>query len=204
MLYTWSQANPILAVLAFSALIILGMVLIVPVSIQAMASGFIFGLSKGFTIMCIAGLAGFGVAFLLGRSLARPWIENWVSQRPEFAAIDKAINQSGLVVVILARLSMILPYNLLNYSFGLTAVRMRDYLLGSAVGMLPGLFLFVYLGSAATDIAAVVSGELELGDYDLLIGGFGLLAVVVAATLITRIARKVLREELEDSEKRTL
>ncbi len=199
-LYEWSQMNQGLAMLAFLVLIVLGMVLMVPVSIQAMAAGFIFGLSKGFLVMWLAGLAGFAAAFLIGRSLARHWIETWVSHRPEFVAIDKAIHQRGLLVVILTRLAMILPYNLLNYSLGLTAVRLRDYLMGSAIGMLPGIFLFVFIGTSATDIAAILSGELKLGDYDLLIAGIGLLAVATVVALITRVAQKTLKEELGNPE----
>ncbi len=172
----------------------------VPVSIQAMAAGFIFGLGKGFLVMWLAGLAGFAAAFLVGRSLARHWIETWVTKRPEFVAIDKAIHQTGLMVVILTRLSMILPYNLLNYSLGLTAVRLRDYLIGSAIGMVPGIFLFVYIGAGATDIADILSGDLQLGDYELLIGGIGLLAVAAVVVLITRVAKKALKEELENTE----
>jgi uncharacterized membrane protein YdjX (TVP38/TMEM64 family) len=72
--------------------------------------------------MYLAGLTGFAAAFLLGRRLARPWIKKWARRRPDFAAIDKAINQKGLVIVILARLAQVPPYNLLNYSFGLTSV----------------------------------------------------------------------------------
>ena len=199
-LYQWSQMNQGLAVLAFMVLIVLGMVIMVPVSIQAMAAGFTFGLGKGFLVMWLAGLAGFAAAFLVGRSLARHWIETWVTKRPEFAAVDKAIHQTGLMVVILTRLSMILPYNLLNYSLGLTAVRLRDYLIGSAIGMVPGIFLFVFIGAGATDIAAILSGELQLGDYDLLIGGIGLLAVATVVVLITRVAQKALKEELENPE----
>jgi len=196
----WSQLNPKIAILAFSGMVVLGMVLMFPVSIQAMAAGFIFGLGKGFVVMCLAGLTGFAVAFLLGRRLARPVIEKWVRRRPEFSAIDEAINQKGLMVVILARLSQVLPYNLLNYSFGLTSVSLWDYVLGSAVGMLPGIFMFVFLGTTATNIAAVLSGKLDLGEYQLWIWGFGLIALVAIVALITRVAQKALRDQLESPE----
>jgi uncharacterized membrane protein YdjX (TVP38/TMEM64 family) len=198
-LFGWSQLNPNLALLAFSGLIVLGMVLMFPVSIQSMAAGFIFGLNKGFAVMCLGGLIGFTAAFLVGRSLARPWIEKWAGRRPEIAAIDKAIKQKGLVVVILARLSQILPYNLLNYSFGLTSVSLRDYVVGSAVGMLPGIFMFVFLGTTATDIAAIMSGKTELGDFDLWIGAFGVLVLAMAVTVITRVAQKALKDQMEHS-----
>lgn len=198
-LHSWSQDNPIMAVLAFSVFVVIAMILVVPVSIQAMSAGFFFGLGKGLLLMCIAGLTGFVVAFLLGRSLFRPWIEAWLGHRPEFAAIDKAIHQNGLLVVLLTRLSLIIPYNLLNYSLGLTTVGIRDYLLGSAIGMLPGLFLFVFVGSSATDIAAIMSGESQFGDYDVLIGVFGVLVIFAGFTAIKRVAKRLMREELEKS-----
>ena len=120
-------------------------------------------------------------------------------RRPDFVSIDEAIREKGFVIVMLARLALILPYNVLNYSFGLTAVSMRDYMLGSAVGMLPGIFLFVFIGTTATDIAAIVSGEVELGEYNLWLGGIAVLAVVAAVTLITRVAKKALRDNLENT-----
>ena len=197
----WSEHHPILAVLAFSGLVVLGMVVMLPVSIQAMTAGFLFGLTKGFAIMCLAGLTGFTAAFLVGRSLARPWVAKWAKRRPEFAAIDQAMSERGLALVILARLSQVLPYNLLNYSFGLTSVGLRDYIVGSAVGMLPGIFMFVFIGTTATDIAAIVNGELELGGLELWIGGVGLLLVAAAVVLITRFARRSLKEQLKNPEK---
>ena len=98
------------------------------------------------------------------------------------------------------RLSMILPYNLLNYALGLTAVRLRDYLIGSAIGMVPGIFLFVFFGATATDIAVIMSGELELGNYHWLMVVFGLVAVLVTVMLITRTAQSALKEQLDNPE----
>lgn len=198
-LYEWSRVSPGQAFVVFGCLIVLSMVLMVPVSIQAMGAGFIFGLGKGYALMCLAGLLGFVAAFQVGRTLARPWIAHRVRGRPEFVAIDQAIHRKGLAIVVLARLSLVLPYNLLNYSFGLTGVRLRDYALGSAIGMLPGLFMFVFIGTTATNVAAIMSGEVELGDYNLYIGIFGVLVIAGVVTLITRMASKALKVQLQEA-----
>jgi uncharacterized membrane protein YdjX (TVP38/TMEM64 family) len=195
-LYDWSVENPGQALAVYAVIVVFGMVLMVPISVLAMAAGFTFGLTKGILVIFLAGLAGSVLAFQLGRSLARPWIENRVSRRPDFAAVDGAIRRGGLLVVVLARLSLVLPYNLLNYSFGLTGVSLRDYVLGSAIGMLPPMFMFVFVGTTATNVAAIVNGELSLGDYDMLIGGFGILVIAVAVLFITRMARKALKAQL--------
>jgi uncharacterized membrane protein YdjX (TVP38/TMEM64 family) len=197
----WSTDHPLAAALAFSALVVLAMVIMLPVSIQAMAAGFLFGLGQGFLVMYLAGLAGFTVAFLAGRFLARPWVATLAQRRPEFASIDLAMHQRGLVLVLLARLSQVLPYNLLNYFLGLTAVKLKDYVAGSAIGMLPGIFLFVFIGTTATDIAAIFRGEVDDVGSSLWIAGAGILLLAAALLLITRTARRALKARLAAAEK---
>ena len=58
----------------------------------------------------------------------------------------------GFPIVLLARLSPLIPYNLLNYGLSITAVRFRDYLLATWIGMLPAIVLYVYTGSLANSL----------------------------------------------------
>ena len=59
-----------------------------------------------------------------------------------------ALGEQGLKIVLLTRLSPIFPFNLLNYAFGLTDVKLWQYVLASWIGMIPGTIMYVYLGSA--------------------------------------------------------
>lgn len=197
-LRAWIQAYPVAGAMLFAVLIVLGMLLLVPVSLQAMTCGFLFGAGAGFALMCIGGLAGFAAAFLAGRGLARPWVERVVSERPGFASIDAAVRNRGFTVVLLTRLSLVVPYNLLNYALGLTAVSMRDYLLASAVGMLPGLFLFVFIGSTATEFGEILTGEAVPSDQNLLFTLGGLVLLALLMIVLTGAARRILRQELEN------
>ena len=100
----------------------------------------------------------------------------------------------GLKIVTLLRLSPVFPFNLLNYGLGLTNVRLRDYVI-ACFGMLPGTLLYVYYGKLAGDVAAVAAGagpERGVGYWVVL--GIGLVATVVVTTLVTRTARRALRE----------
>ena len=65
-------------------------------------------------------------------------------------------------MVLLTRLILLLPFPALNYSHGLTDVRLRDYLAGTMIGMVPAIFLFVYLGTLASGIADIVNGRVSL------------------------------------------
>lgn len=80
----------------------------------------------------------------------------WHAEYPRFTAIDEGVQQDGAKIVFLLRLSPLLPFNLLNYGLGITKVQFTDYAVASWLGMLPGTFAYVYLGSvgkAAVDAA---------------------------------------------------
>ena len=151
-------------------------------------------MQKGIAFVFIAATLGSSAAFLISRYLARRAIEGKLKGNQKFSSIDRAIGEQGLKIVFLLRLSPIFPFNLLNYGLGLTKVRFRDYVLAS-FGMLPGTVLYVYYGKIIGDVTAIASGaSIEKGSeyYTVLI--IGLLATIVVTTLVTRTARKALKE----------
>ena len=124
-----------------------------------------------------------------------------MEKHPRFAAIDEAIGESGFKIVFLLRLSPIFPFNLLNYALGVTRVRFRDYVIASLLGMLPGTFLYVYLGSLVTNASELLSGKRpEAGIWGQVLYWGGLAATLLVTVLITRIARKALDRALQRKE----
>src|SRR5437762_11549486 len=93
------------------------------------------------------------VVFLVGRGLARSWVEAKVAGSPRFRALDRAVAEQGFRIVLLTRLSPVFPFTLLNYAFSLTRVSFRDYVLASWIGMFPGTVLYVYLGWLVKQLA---------------------------------------------------
>jgi len=137
----------------------------------------------------------------LGRTFARRAIEAKVSGNPRFHALDQAVKREGFKIVLLMRLSPVFPFNLLNYAFGLTQVSFRDYVLASWIGMLPGTIMYVYLGSAAQNLAALSTGQAAGGAGRQVLFGLGLLATVTVTVFVTRLARKTLDELAPTMEK---
>ena len=180
---------------------ILACILMVPGLIITIAAGFLFGLLRGMIVVSIASTIGACAAFLIGRTLARRWIEQRVRKQPKFAAIDSAVGKEGFKIVLLTRLSPIFPFNLLNYAYGLTKVKFRSYAVASWIGMIPGTIMFVYIGSAirkaGTSLAEVESGTGQgtLGKTILFWGG--LLIAVFVAGFVTRISRKALHQAVD-------
>jgi uncharacterized membrane protein YdjX (TVP38/TMEM64 family) len=135
---------------------------------------------------------GASVAFLVGRSVAREWIEKKVAAHPRFRALDAAVAAQGFKIVLLTRLSPVLPFNLLNYAFSLTRVSFRDYVLASWLGMLPGTILYVYIGSTVGALADVVAGKVEKSPAQQVFFYAGLAATLAVTVFVTRIAKRAL------------
>ncbi|MDF1562908.1 MAG: TVP38/TMEM64 family protein [Deltaproteobacteria bacterium] len=188
----WSAGLGVMAPVILGAAYVPAAVLMLPGSVLTLGTGFVAGLGPGFLAVWNGATLGATVAFLLGRTVARPWVEAKVKDSPRFRAVQEAVAQRGLRIVLLLRLSPIFPFNLLNYALGVTGVRLRDYVLGTWLGMIPGALMYVYVGTAAKDLAEVAAGKASGGLATKAFFVFGLLVTIVVTVWITRIARKAL------------
>ena len=193
---TWAAAHPEPSALVFIALYVLATVCLVPGLILTLAGGAIFGLARGVALVSAGSVLGASAAFFIGRTLAREWTRQRIAAWPRFRALDGALGEHGFSIVLLTRLSPLLPFNLLNYAYGITAVRPRDYIVASWLGMLPATVLYVYAGSAAASLAQVLSGRVRTGRTPIVLLVVGLAATVAVAALVTRLARRRLEHEL--------
>jgi len=179
-------------------------VLLLPGFPLTVAAGAIFGplwggwgLLWGTLTVAVGANFGAALALLIGRYFARDKVAKWAESYPRFSAVDRAIETGGWKIVALLRLSPALPFNLQNYLYGLTGIRFWTCVLTSVVAMLPGTFLYVYIGYigrvGAEAAAAGGEGTANLGKYIML--GLGLLATVVVTVYITKAAKRALAEQ---------
>ena len=195
-LQTWVEENPSWSIPATVGLIVIGILLMLPASVMMMVSGFLFGLTKGFFVVWLAVLLASTTAFWIARRLARPMVERRLATKPSFMAMDRAIRRKGFYVVLLTRLILILPFPALNYSHGLTDVRLRDYVAGTMIGMVPPIFLFVYLGTLASNVADIMNGEVMLDGGQLLAAIVGGVVILLLVVVMIITARKALQGEI--------
>jgi uncharacterized membrane protein YdjX (TVP38/TMEM64 family) len=193
----WVEALGALAWGIFVVTYIVAAVLIIPGSILTLTAGLMFGLPLGVVLVSAGSVLGAASAFLVGRFLARDWVRERVAHMPSFNALDMATRHEGFLIVLLARLSPLFPFNLLNYGLGLTAVRFRDYFLASWIGMLPATVLYVYVGTLARDITEITAGQVEGGLAGRILLVAGLIATLILTILITRKATGTLRRHLQ-------
>ena len=171
----------------FFAVQTLAMLLLVPAWIFPLAAGAVFGMGWGLLAAMAGALAASLAAFLLARSALRERLASAARGNKVFKALDGAVAKDGWKVVALVRLSPILPSGMKSYFLGLTRVRLADYASASAVAMLPGILLKVYIGAAGR--GAVTEG----GALNWTLFAAGIVATAVLTVLVGRKARRTLK-----------
>jgi len=162
-----------------------------PGSVMTIGAGLAFGLWRGFAVVSAGATLGAALAFLVARYFVRSRVEKAAKDNPKFAAMDEAIGKEGWKMVVLLRLSPLLPFNLSNYLYGVTKISFWPYLTASWVGMLPGTFLYVYLGAAGKEASDGSSSE----PWKWVLLGAGLVATVVVTIWISRLAKKAVPQK---------
>jgi len=199
--YAWIESLGVAGYGVYAASYILATVFFFPGSILTIGAGLLFGVITGSILVSISSVAGAALAFLVARYLARERIEKKFGKNRKFAAIDGAIGREGWKIVLLLRLTPLLPFNLSNYLYGLTSVAFWPYVLASWIGMIPGTILYVYIGSLGKTAAEAAAGGADTGK--LALNAVAFLATIAVTVYVTKIARKALKDAQLDPESGT-
>lgn len=111
--------------------------------------GLFFGWVTGAALALAGALIGAVLAFEIGRRLGREAVDRLL--RGRLARVDGLLDRHGFGAVVAVRLVPVLPYTVVNYASGVTRLRRRDYVLGTALGMVPGSLAYSALGAWGTD-----------------------------------------------------
>lgn len=170
-------------ILAYLIATVLGL----PNIILILVGGSLFGVLKGTIASSAADIVGAMICFGIGRTFARQWIKRWLQKNPRFIQIDQAVEHNGWKVLLLTRLSPLVPSSMLNYGFSCTRVNVWHYAFFSWLGMLPVIALYTYMGSLGTYL---LSNEITAQKAAL--QGAGLVLAIAAALYSSYLVRKAL------------
>jgi len=193
----WVQSLGVWGPLAFVVGYGIAAVLLIPAVLLTLAGGALFGFRRGVVYVALGATLGATLAFFTARYLVRQFVEAHVNRHPRLAAIDRAVESEGARLVFLLRLSPIVPFVFLNYVLGVSRIRFRDYIAGTA-GMLPAVAAYVYAGKFAGDLATLATGAATpRGPTYFWLMAVGLAATVMATVLITRAAARAIEARPE-------
>lgn len=188
----WLRQSGIWAPIIFISIYTIATLLILPSTVLNLTSGAIFGPWLGTLWTSIAAIVAAVVAFAFTRTWGRQFVVEKLGSRLQ--AVDAEMMAGGLFYMFAIRLQPILPYGLVNFAAGLTAISFRDYFIGTALGTVPGVLPFVMLGSYG--LRAV-----KTGDMLPLLGALLLTAMLIISATWYRRQRRNPRRLLEEIER---
>ena len=165
-----------LAAVAYIALFAILPAFFFPVAVLALAGGLLFGLWWGSLYTFLGAILNCTLMFFLARFSGRKQVEALIEKKlsPIWQQRLENLNSNGgFALLIILRLIPAVPYNLINYAFGLSAMKYSTYILASSIGIIPGTFAFINIGDKALDVTSP--------DFWIAIGLLLLLLAVTAA-----------------------
>ena len=194
----WARIRPLQAGLLFVLSTTVCAVLFLPGSVIAMLAGYLFGLWAGTALALLALTLGGCAAFVAGRWIARDWVRSRLERNPTLSRLERAVQSRAFTIVALTRLSVVMPYNVLNYVFAATGVGFGHYALATLVGMVPAAGLWTYVGTLAKSIGAIAAGDVEPALPGGVVLTIGLVILVALVAIVHRAARRALDAELDE------
>lgn len=177
---------------AYVPIYVFGALAGVPAWTLIAGAGAAYGVGWGFVIASISSALAAAAGFLIARYVLRDRIEKIARRYKIFRALDAAVTKGDWRVVVLVRLSPVMPYMLSNYLFGVTRVRFWPYLLAGWIATVPGTLLYVMMGHGGR---RVLSGSASMEPSQWIMLLLGIAASVVLVVYLGRLSREALREE---------
>jgi uncharacterized membrane protein YdjX (TVP38/TMEM64 family) len=141
----WIVSYGIWAPIVFIVVYTIRPLILFPASILSLAAGLAFGAFEGFIYILIGALGGATVAYYTARFLGAKLLKR---PSPRMIKILEKMEENGFVYVLLLRLVPFLNFDLISYLAGMGKVRYIPFILATAIGILPGTFGYVFLGSS--------------------------------------------------------
>ena len=118
---------------------VIGSLLLVPITAIILVTAIIFGPILGSLYSIVGCLAGAVATYAIGRLLGQDFVRKIAGTK--WRRLEKKIEQTGIVAVATLRLLPIAPFTVVNVVSGAFKVPLRDYILGSLLGLVPGILI---------------------------------------------------------------
>lgn len=145
------SGNLLLASLLFTVFYILTVALSIPgATLLTIMGGFLFGPFFALFFINIGATTGAIIIFIISRYIAGSSIQ--VKYKFQLEKFNKELNENSTNYLLTLRLIPIFPFFLINILSGLTTISLKKFAWTTSVGIIPGSFIYAYIGYAGTTI----------------------------------------------------
>jgi uncharacterized membrane protein YdjX (TVP38/TMEM64 family) len=180
----------------FGLIYLVAEILAVPATPLTLSAGCLFGVARGAAVVLLSASIAASVAFWIGKTVLRSWVEEKLQENPKFAKLDQAIGEQGFQLLLLVRLSPIFPFAISNYLYGASSISFWPYFFGTLLGFAPGTLAYVYTGMVGKALT-LGGGDGATQPWYVYAGGLAVLAGLLS--LVSQVASNII-ESLEDGD----
>ncbi len=162
-LQSFIRSQGFLGYAIYAGIVIIACVFLLPGSILTILAGLTFGPWLGGFLAVTSATIGATVAFLLARYVGGTQIKTMAENNVVFKKIYDGIEANGISFLILTRLVPIFPFNIQNYAYGLTSIKVSSYFIVSLICMAPGSFIYAYIAGQIVSGAPVTKLLVQFG-----------------------------------------
>ncbi len=151
-LQKWFNELGVIGYIIYMLLYVVVAVCMLPASAFTIVAGIAFGSVLGGILSLLGATLGATVAFIISKYLARDFILRKLGENPIFKKIENGVKENGTSFLILTRLVPVFPYNVQNYAYGITPMKVGNFAMVSLITMAPGSFIYAFIaGEIATN-----------------------------------------------------
>ena len=173
----WFTENETFGVVIFISLYIVFGIIALPASFHKYLAGVIYGFGPGIIIAWIGSMIGAIAPFFLGKKWMNPYARKSLENYPSLKGLEDEMAKQGVKVVALTRASLVIPYGVLNYAYGATKLKFKDFIIGNFVMIIPSI-MYAWWGSQTI----VTSDGIETAaktPFDFFIVGLSIIITIV-------------------------
>lgn len=198
-LFRWLEQLGIWGPILFVVINLLAVVLLLPGIVLTVGAGFLFGFLPGALYVIIGTTLGAAAAFLIARYLLGERASRLVRVNPRWRKLDEDLAHDDWKIVMLTRMVPLFPYKLSNYFFGLTRFRLKGFVIGTVLGIVPATLINAYIGSIAADLAMLGTQRFPQSPAHWALYLSGFVVGLAAFSYLAHRARRALQESLQET-----
>lgn len=186
----WIASSGWVGAVWFIILYTLTCVFFLPGSVLTVGAGAVYGFWFSTALVTISSTVGAGVNFLTSRYLIRNWMQRKLGHSAKFRALEKAVSAEGWRIILISRMSPIIPHSLVSYAAGLIPISFSRFIFASFLGFLPQSAAYTYVGAVVGKALRTSAGVTPHDPVTWTFYGLGLVATLVVTLITTRVARR--------------
>lgn len=190
--FAWLDSYGALAAPIFMLVNMVIVVFVLPGVLLTFGAGFMFGVVQGTLYVIVSTTSGALISFVIARHFFSSRMADYFLGHPRLHLLHEKFSGTGWRGVLIIRLIPFFPFKLSNYFFGLSRFSLRDFGLGTFLGIIPFTLFNTYMGSLAADLATLGARHTERSTGEWLLYGLGFLLSIAALFALNRMAQKAL------------